>query len=139
MRIQEHFLAANIPTRISDNIELELWRKLLINNGVNPLSAITGLTTRALVESEHYEPCVRQLMQEVVLVANQEGVHLTQNDIEEMLSLLKSFDAIKTSMLVDHEKGKPIELDAICGSLLMRAKTHGLSLPANQMVSALLS
>lgn len=139
MRVQEHFLAANIPTRISDNIELELWRKLLINNGVNPLSAITGLTTRALVESEHYEPCVRQLMQEVVLVANQEGVHLTQNDIEEMLSLLKSFDAIKTSMLVDHEKGKPIELDAICGSLLMRAKTHGLSLPANQMVFALLS
>ncbi|TVQ73739.1 MAG: 2-dehydropantoate 2-reductase, partial [Oceanospirillales bacterium] len=121
IQIQEHFLSAGIPTRISDNIEQELWRKLLINNGVNPLSAITGLTTRGLVESKHFEPCVRQLMQEVVLVAQQEGINLTHDDIEEMITLLKNFDAIKTSMLVDHEKGKPIELDAICGSLLTRA------------------
>ena len=138
-RIKEAFLKAKIPTHISDNIEIDLWRKLLINNGVNPLSAITGLTTRQLVDNDYFEPCVRQLMQEVVNVSVYEGVNLTDIDVEEMMSLLKSFDAIKTSMLVDHEKGKPIELEAICGCLLKRAKKVGIKLPVNQVVYAMLS
>lgn len=136
---QEHFMSAGIPARISANISAELWRKLLINNGVNPLSAITGLTTRALVDDPHFGPCVRQLMLETLAVAQAEGVPLTMHDVDEMFSLLKSFDAIKTSMLVDHEQGKPIELDEICGALLARADKLDVVLPCNQMLYALLA
>lgn len=137
--LKQHFEKALIPTRVTDAIDEELWRKLLINNGVNPLSAITGLTTRELVESPQFEPCVRQLMQETAMIARTEGVNLTDDDVEAMINLLKSFDAIKTSMLVDYEKGKPIELDEICGAVLARARNIGVTLPTNQLVYALLS
>ena len=56
-RLDAVFNQAGIPTRVTDNILLELWRKLVINNGVNPLSALTRLDTGALMR----DPACRRL------------------------------------------------------------------------------
>lgn len=133
------FIDAGIPARVTPDIALELWRKLLINNGVNPLSALTGLTTRELVQDPYFGQSVRQMMLETAAVAQVDGVSLNNDDIDEMIALLNSFDAIKTSMLVDHEKGKPLELDAICGAVIRRADQAGIDTPVNRLVYALLN
>lgn len=132
------FNAAGIPTTVTSTMQKELWRKLLINNGVNPLSALTGLDTRTLTSHPVLGRTVYHLMQEVAAVAPADDVDLTAADVDEMHDLICRFDAIKTSMLVDREKGRPLELDAIAGAVLRRAEALGIDVPCTATVAALL-
>jgi 2-dehydropantoate 2-reductase len=121
-RLDAVFNRAGIPTRVTDNIQLELWRKLIINNGVNPLSALTRLDTGALTRDPGLARIVYGLMAEAAAAAAADGVELTEGDCKEMFELIRHFDPIKTSMLVDFEHQRPIELEEICGAVLARSQ-----------------
>lgn len=136
--LADEFNSASIPTKISLDIKHELWRKLLINNGVNPLSALTGLDTKALTCHPVLTHYVYLMMKEVASVAKMDNVILSQVDIDEMYQLICSFDAIKTSMLVDKEKGRTLELDSICGAVLRRASMLGVETSTTKLVNSLL-
>jgi 2-dehydropantoate 2-reductase len=132
------FIESGIPTTLTDNIELELWKKLLINNGVNPLSALTELDTRTLTSHPVYGDIVYRLMLETASVAEAVGVQVPAKDVDAMYELICNFDAIKTSMLVDKLKGRPLELEAICGAILRRAKKYNVDTPLTALINALL-
>lgn len=133
----EAFNQAGIPTRLSPKIQTELWRKLIINNGVNPLSAVTRLDTRSLTGHPAFTKVVYQLMQETASAARADGIELSQADVDEMYQLICQFDAIKTSMLVDREKGRPLELDEISGAVLQRSERLGIAAPYTEFVYSL--
>ena len=137
-QLVETLNAAQIPTRLTDNIRHELWKKLLINNGVNPLSALTGLDTRSLTADPALGKTVYAMMQETAVAARADKVELTQSDVDEMFTLISQFDAIKTSMLVDREKGRPLELDDISGTVIRRCLQLGESAPNTELVQRLL-
>ena len=139
VELDKVFQQAGIPSRVTNRIAVELWRKLMLNNAVNPLSALTHLDTQTLSRHPHYGQAVYALMQETAAVAAGEGLPIGEQDVEEMYELICHFDGIKTSMLVDLEKGRPLELDGISGSLLQRAKRLGLQLPVTHLVYALLT
>ncbi|KPQ26895.1 MAG: 2-dehydropantoate 2-reductase [Marinobacter excellens HL-55] len=132
------FNEAGIPTTVSDNIRYQLWRKLVINNGVNPLSALTGLDTRSLTHHPEFGKVVYGMMAETVTASKADGVNLTKNDLDDMFELISNFNAIKTSMLVDKEKGRPLELDSIAGAVLRRCERLGVEAPYTFTVNALL-
>ena len=136
--VADCFNRAAIPTTLSDTIQKALWRKLLINNGVNPLSALTGLDTRTLTSHPVLTRTVYQLMEEVAVAATADGVELERSDIDEMYQLICQFDAIKTSMLVDREKGRPLELDAISGVVVERCGRLGKEASISALIQALL-
>ncbi|MFQ3282813.1 ketopantoate reductase family protein [Reinekea sp.] len=137
--IVSEFNKAGIPTQMSLDIQYELWRKLIINNGVNPLSALSGLDTKALTSHPILRKTVYTLMEEVASVAKADGVLLGKNDVDEMYNLISTFDAIKTSMLVDKEKGRLLELDSICGAVISRAEKLAIDVPTTNLVNALLT
>jgi 2-dehydropantoate 2-reductase len=121
-RLDAVFNQAGIPTRVTDNIQLELWLKLVINNGVNPLSALTRLDTGTLMHDPGLSRIVYGLMAEATAAAAADGVPLTETDCQEMFELIRHFDPIKTSMLVDFELHRPLELEEICGAVLSRSR-----------------
>lgn len=131
-------IAANIPTEITDNIQEELWRKLVINNGVNPMTALTGLDTQALLQNPEFAAIVKKMMLETVSASRAMGLSLASSDANEMFELISTFDAIKSSMQIDVENGRQPEIDAICGPVISGAKELGISAPATEIVSALL-
>ncbi|HLV77330.1 MAG TPA: 2-dehydropantoate 2-reductase [Marinobacter sp.] len=137
-RLEQAFNEAGIPTTVSPDIRHELWRKLVINNGVNPLSALTRLDTRTLTHHPEFGKMVYGMMAETVAASRADGVNLSQQDLDEMFELISSFNAIKTSMLVDQEKGRPLELDSIAGAVLRRCATLGIEAPYTFAVNALL-
>tara|TARA_B110000211_G_C14081517_1_gene554755 strand:- start:2115 stop:2531 length:417 start_codon:yes stop_codon:yes gene_type:complete len=59
------------------------------------------------------------------LIAAYDGVEITPAEVDDMFSLIKSFNSIKTSMLIDLEKGRELELDAILGSVIARCRMLG--------------
>ncbi len=136
--LAETLNAAQIPARVTDNIRYELWKKLLINNGVNPLSALTGLDTRSLTADPALGKTVYAMMQETAVAARADEVELTRADVDEMFELISHFDAIKTSMLVDREKGRPLELDDISGAVIRRCQQLGEPAPNTELVQRLL-
>jgi 2-dehydropantoate 2-reductase len=129
---------AGIPARAVADIRRELWRKLLVNNGVNPLSALTGLNTGALTRHPELTRVVYGLMAEAGRAAAADGVALGRADCDEMYRLICEFDPIKTSMQVDREHGRGLEVDAICGAVLERSDRLGLEAPYTLAVSSLL-
>lgn len=138
-QLRKDFEAAGIPTTVSDNIRYELWRKLVINNGVNPLSALTGLDTRSLTHHPEFQKIVHGMMAETVEASKADDVNLGPEDLAEMFDLISNFNAIKTSMLVDKEKGRPLELDSIAGAVLRRCERLGIEAPHTMTVNALLA
>lgn len=137
-RLDTVFTGAGVPVTVTGNIRYELWRKLVINNGVNPLSALTGLDTRTLTHHPDFRHIVYGMMAETVTASRADDVNLSQKDMDEMFDLISNFNAIKTSMLVDREKGRPLELDAIAGAVMSRCQALGEACPYTFTVSALL-
>lgn len=124
-RMIRAFDMAGIPADISDDIRRELWRKLIINNGVNPLSALTGLDTQKLTHLPEFRQIVLGMMNEVVIASRADKVSLNSQDLKEMFGVIRSFNPIKTSMLIDAEKQRPLETDAICGAVIRRCRSLG--------------
>ncbi|MEE2652665.1 MAG: 2-dehydropantoate 2-reductase [Pseudomonadota bacterium] len=137
-KMKRVFDAANIPAEISEDIQYSLWRKLIINNGVNPLSALTGLDTRTLTHQPDYKRIVLGMMNEVVVAAAADHVALTATDLDDMFEVISQFNAIKTSMLVDAEKQRPLEVAAICGAVVERCRALGHEPAYTATVMALL-
>ena len=78
------------------------------------------------------------MMAETVEASRADGVNLGKADLDEMFELISSFNAIKTSMLIDRERGRPLELDTIAGAVLRRCKHLGVEAPYTETVHALL-
>ena len=81
-KFAKYLALASIPFKLTSDIRLELWKKLIINNGVNPLSAITGLNTYELTHNPTYIVMIQQAMQETAKAARYDGVELCQQDVD---------------------------------------------------------
>ena len=132
------FKDAQIDASLSTDIRFDLWKKLIINNGVNPISALTGLDTKQITSDSVLRDNVHRMMQETAAAARCDDVILTEDDVAEMLDLISQFNAIKTSMLVDFEKGRPLENEAISGAVIERSKCLGIHAPVTELIHKLL-
>lgn len=137
-QLSAEFTAAGIPTEISDEMHTELWRKLIINNGVNPLAALLQVETGVLTGDAEMTKMVHHLMAEAGVAARADGVHLDAAAVDAMHELISTFDSIKPSMLIDRERGRLPELDAICGPVIRRCERQGLDAPYTRSIATLL-
>ncbi|MEO1888633.1 MAG: 2-dehydropantoate 2-reductase [Cycloclasticus sp.] len=137
--LAECFNEAHIPTEIAQDINKELWRKLIINNGLNPICALLEMKTGEATPRDDLKPLIKGVMREAVLAAKANDVELTADDLEEMLELISTFDSIKPSMLVDREKARPLEIEEICGVVIRGCEKLGVDAPYNRTISTLLS
>jgi 2-dehydropantoate 2-reductase len=129
---------SQIPTSISQNIALELWKKLLINNGVNPLCALLERKTKEVVFDEKLSQIVLGMMHETAVAAKNVGVDISKEIVNEMFEVIKKFDSIKPSMLVDKEYNRPMELEEICGVVIRNCAQMGLDAPYTKTIAMLL-
>lgn len=117
-------LKAPIQPRIRD----ELWVKLLGNAVFNPMSALTRATLVELAESPLTARVVREAMGEVEAVAKRLGVEMAVT-IDRRIRGAARVGAHKTSMLQDLESGRPLEIDALVGSVVELADRLSVDVP----------
>ncbi|MBF9003107.1 ketopantoate reductase family protein [Vibrio nitrifigilis] len=117
-QLSEVFTQAQIPNRLYDDVRYALWRKLVINNGVNPITALTDLKTGAVTQDPVLRKTVYTMMEETARAANAAGVPLKKADVDEMFDLICHFGDIKTSMQVDMEQGRHLEVHEICDPVI---------------------
>ena len=124
--------------KVVDDIQSERWVKLLWNASFNPVSAITGRTPRELVDVPATRALLIDLMREVIAVAQAHGLTLDESMIAEQLAWTERASAIRTSMMVDRERGRGMEIDALVGVVVRTGTRHGVPTPFSQSMLALL-
>lgn len=129
---------AAIPTRVSDNVEGELWAKLLLNCAYNAISALCRARYRRLVDHPAVREVVCEAAREVVAVAQASGVSLPPGDhVDIALKLADSMPAQRSSTAQDILRGRPTEIDHLNGFIVRRADAVGVPVPVNRTLHAL--
>jgi 2-dehydropantoate 2-reductase len=137
-RLAAWFEAAQVPCRVAQNIEVDLWTKLITNVALNPVSAVARATYGQIVAFAEPRETVRQLTLECVAVARAAGVALPEIDYVEMVwSFAAKFDTVYSSTSQDLERGKRTEIDSLNGYIVRRGAELGVPTPVNQALVAL--
>ena len=136
------FVHAGIPCTISDNIEGELWLKLLRNCALNPISALGHVRYGQIIQSDHAKRLMQQIVDEVLAVAQAAGVILPGiNDRESgmaaAMELATQMADAFSSTAQDLNRGRPTEIDALNGYIARRGAELGVPVPVNHTLFTL--
>ena len=126
---------AGLKAPVQPRIRQELWVKLMGNAVFNPLSALTRASLGAMAESPVLAPVVRAAMEEVDAVASRLGITMPVS-IDQRIRGAGRVGNHKTSMLQDLESGRPMEIDAITGSVVELAGRLGVPVPHLETIYA---
>lgn len=132
------FKAAGFKTPISRDIRSEIWLKLWGNLSFNPISALTQSTLEDLCLYSHTRELVATMMAEAQAIGQKLGVELKVS-IDRRIAGGQAVGQHKTSMLQDVEMGRPIELEALVGSVLDLARITETPAPSIKAIYAVTS
>jgi 2-dehydropantoate 2-reductase len=133
--VASEFRRCGVLCDVVENLALERWRKLVWNIPFNGVSiAAGGIDTAAILSDEHLRSECLALMDEVILAANKCGFPLPAAAALEQVKRTELMGAYKPSTLVDFEAGRPLEIEAIWGEPLRRARAAGAFTPRLQQL-----
>lgn len=131
--LAESWSSAGFPTRLTDEIKHEIWRKLIINASINPLGAVTGLPNGGLVRSPYLRRILRGIVEECERVALAEtGYSLQLGEMAEEIACSTSGN--RNSMLLDLTAGRRTEIDFLNGRIVEIATRHEIPVPLNEQM-----
>ena len=132
------FTGAAIPCRVSENIEGELWTKLIMNCAYNAMSALSRARYSRIAGNRWTRAVMRQAIEEVIAVATAAGVRMPDMDLVEAgWKLADTMPGAISSTAQDIARGKPTEIDALNGYVARRGAELGIPTPVNQTLHAL--
>ena len=124
------FSNGGVPCDVTEDVITYRWRKLVWNAPFNPISVLGGgVDTKTMVENPESLKLASQVMEEVCRIAEAAGHPLPEGVTQENIDGTRKMIPYKTSMLVDFEAGRPMEIEAILGNALRVAKRHDVSAP----------
>ena len=127
---------AGIEARQIERIRDKLWVKLIANLSSNPLSVLTHATLEQLFGDPELSVVVRQVIREALLVAASHGARVDL-DPEAFMREGRAMGRVRTSMLQDHLRGRPLELAAIGDAVLELADRYQLPMPITRTIVSL--
>ena len=116
MLFSEAFRSAGLKAPVRKKIRDEIWVKLWGNLSFNPISALTHATLDILCEDRDTRQVLRAMMLEAKSIGEKLGVNFPI-DVEQRINGGAAVGSHKTSMLQDLELARPLEIDAILGSV----------------------
>ena len=119
---------AGFDVEVSESIHYDLWYKLWGNMTVNPVSAITGAETDAILADPALRIFITNAMLEAKVIAQKLDLNIGEEP-EQRHQVTEKLGGFKTSMLQDVESGKPIELDALVTVVCEIARQLDVSVP----------
>lgn len=138
-RLQEALTRAAIPHEVPVDMLRIMWWKFMINVGINQASAVLRAPYGFFQSSPDARALMQSLMQEVVALAGQVSINLTQKDLEEWLAILSTLSPDgKTSMLQDIEAGRKTEVEIFAGKVVSLGEEFHVPTPVNQTIFSII-
>lgn len=133
-KIKRMFDSCGLETRLSDEMNVEIWRKLTINCVINPLTAIFRLPNNEIASGSLAE-VKRRIVGECIEVARREGVNLDPISVDQIDAVAASYFNL-SSMCQDILKGRKTEIDFLNGRVSELGRKHLVDTPANDIIVA---
>ena len=127
-QIAQDFEQAGIPIELAEDLLTARWKKLVWNIPFNGLSVVLNAETDAMMADAAVRSIAQALMQEVLQGATACGRAINSNFIDAMLDHTAQMKPYRTSMKLDYDSGRPLELEAIFGNPLRMAAQNGVEL-----------
>jgi 2-dehydropantoate 2-reductase len=127
-RLSHAFVAAGLEAPVVDDVRSEVWLKLWGNVSFNPISALTGATMVDMCTDPQGRALVVRMMEETQAVAAKLGITF-RLPIDKRIEGASRVGRHKTSMLQDREAKRPLELDALVGSVVELGALVGVPTP----------
>jgi 2-dehydropantoate 2-reductase len=141
-KIASLFERAQVPCRISDNIEGELWTKLTWNCALNAISALGHARYGEIAASPDAQKIVTNLVLEFLAVARAAKIHLPDFEnpdtaINGAYKVAETLATVFSSTAQDIQRGKRTEIDSLNGYIARRGAELGVPTPVNQALATL--
>jgi 2-dehydropantoate 2-reductase len=132
------FRRADLECQPREDIEATLWEKLVINVGINPLTALLRVPNGVLLKlPEAWEVAVAA-GREAQAVAQAAGFTLSGDPAARLRQVCTDTAANRSSMLQDILAGRPTEIEALNAQVATRGRALGLPTPVNDLLTLLL-
>lgn len=133
--IREVFNKVGLQTKMSRDIKGLAWSKLIINVGINALTAITRLPNGKLTEFEGTKRILRDAVTEATRIAKRKRIKLIYDDpLAKVEAVCESTSANISSMLQDVLRKKRTEIDFINGVIVRLGQELGIAVPTNRLL-----
>jgi 2-dehydropantoate 2-reductase len=153
------FQKAGVSCAVTENLARSQWEKLVWNIPFNGLGVASAAgyeavragaappagplapcrTTDQLLAEVRWSGLVRDLMLEIIAIANRLGFQLPATLVEHFFAQTRTMGAYKPSTLLDFERGQPLELDSIFLEPWRRARSAGVAAPCLEALGGVLA
>ena len=131
-RLTAFFDRISFPYALPEDIATHMWSKLLCNTGCNQAAMLYQCGYGGLQIPGEARETMLGAMEEVVTVANAEGIPLSRRDIDGWLSIIDTFPPDgEPSMRQDGKAHRKSELELFAGTIRRLADKHGIAVPVN--------
>jgi 2-dehydropantoate 2-reductase len=136
-RLVALFGQAGLAAEPSDQVQGLLWQKLIVNVGINAITALTGIRNGSVAEMEEAAALCRSAVAEAVVVAGSMGFPVGEDTVDRVLAVARATARNRSSMGQDVDRKKRTEIDAINGAIVRFAGRTGVPVPVNRTLTAL--
>jgi 2-dehydropantoate 2-reductase len=136
--VRKLFDGSGVDVRPQADLTRAAWLKLMFNSATNPLTALT-LRRMEVFREEQIRELALGLMRETAAVGVAVGARLTEQDVQRTLESTSAYTGGGSSMLHDRLAGRSLEYEILNGTVVRLAEVHGIDVPLNRSMVALLS
>jgi len=137
--VSEDFINAGIKIDLVENLILERWKKLLWNIPFNGLSVVLNSTTDKIIQQESTKQLAYELMLELIDAAKANGYEIHLEFAQKMIALTEKMKPYKTSMMLDFENKRSLELQYMFRNPIQKAKEKNTPMKKVETLEKLLS
>jgi len=131
--------AARISAELSGDIMADLWKKFIFITGAGGLTALTRLTLAEILAVDASRALLADAMGETLAVARARGVAVEEGFLDGLFATLRRFDnGTRSSLYYDLVNGKPMEIEALPGTVVRLGARLGVPTPVNRTIYAAL-
>lgn len=132
------FQEAGFDTVISNNVMELIWSKLIVNVGINALTAVLKLKNGELLRQQETKDLMEMAIIEAVKVAEAAGISFKGEDmVKKVMDIAFATGENKSSMLQDILNNRRTEIDTINGAIVKEGKKYLVETPVNLVLTNL--
>lgn len=131
------FESCGIPTMVAADISSALWAKLLVNAGINALTAILDMPNGRVAGQEQVHAIMGRAVREGAEVAAKLGIVLPDDPVARTQKVCRATAENISSMLQDIRAGRRTEIEGINGSISAWGRRLGVATPVNSLLTCL--
>ncbi len=132
------FCRAGMECQATDSILDHIWAKLMVNIGINAITALTGVPNGWIASCSQAREVSRAAVSEAVQVANAQGMRPAEDTVERVMAVAQATAVNRSSMLQDVQSKSRTEVEAINGVICSLGQEVNISTPVNMVLRNLI-